>query len=164
VRRYVRALVVVALLVSAGCSRGAAVASSDEYFHGLDPSAVAEVLANPVAMQKISEEPPGTRGSMAQGIVINFLVCRDAARVYRKWIRVGVRPSLAPLPVPEVPMTPSYPDWERSYADLKGRIASGDIDQLRFWLTAEGSCGRWIPAEPYDVSGPTISEALEAGS
>ncbi len=155
------ALIVGFLLVVTGCDSAEPLSVDASFFEGLDEVVVAEVLVNPVARQKIEEEPEDTKESMAQGIVINFVVCRDAFRVYEDWITRGVAPDLGPLPAPVSPREPSYTDWKTSYAQLETRLDSGELEQLRFWLTAEGSCGRWIPANPGEASGPTIRDVVE---
>ena len=162
--RWLVVLVIWFSVVAAGCSHQGATSVDAPYFEGLDQTVVGEVLNDPVALQKIEEEPSDTRESMAQGIVINFMVCRDALRVYQGWRNTGVAPSLEPLPTPTNPREPSYSDWITSYANLETRVDSGELEQLRFWLTAEGSCGRWIPARPGDVSGPTIRDVVEGES
>jgi hypothetical protein len=162
-RRFV-AFALCSVLATSGCGAGQSLSADAPYFEGLDSGVVAEVLVDPVARQKIEEEPEDTRESMAQGIAINFMVCRDALRVYEDWIGTGVAPDLNPLPVPARPREPSYSDWETTFADLEARLASGEIEQLRFWLTAEGSCGQWIPALPGDPSGPTIKDAVEGAT
>jgi hypothetical protein len=154
--------IVLCAVAVVGC--GGDVPSADaEHFQGLDPAVVTEVLTNPIARQKIEEEPSPTRESMAQGIVINFILCRDAFRVYREWINTGSPPDLARPPVPTRPREPSSSDLESYYALFEDAIDSGELERLRFVLTAEGSCGRWIPAVPGDSSGPTIMDAIEAG-
>ncbi len=153
------------LLLLLGACSSADVASADaDHFAGLDPTVVAEVVDNPVVAQRLDEEPPETRASLAQGIARNFIVCRDAFRVYQDWITTGAPPPLAPLPIPDNPVEPSNTVWEREYEALQARIASGEPQQLRFWLTAEGSCGQWIPANPGEPQGPTIGDVIEGSS
>lgn len=149
------------VLAATACSSDDSLTSDSPVFAGLDTAVAEEVLANPVAMQKIDEEPESTKFSMAQGIVRNFQVCRDAYATYDEWLATGVRPGLAPLPIPDNPEEPSNGDWATTYSALEERVKSGESDQLREWLTAEGSCGAWIPAEPGQADGPTIREAVE---
>lgn len=158
--KRIACLVACCVLVVGACASSKAVSADASYFDGLDQDVVAEVLADPVARQKIDEEPEDTRASMAQGITINYVVCRDALRVYQDWLSTGSASELAPLPVPVSPMQPSYSDWEASFAGLEARLDSGELEQLRFWLTAEGSCGQWIPAHPGEPSGPTIKDVV----
>lgn len=130
---------------------------------GLDPAVVAEVLESPVARQKLVEEPPETRASLGQGMVRNFLVCRDALRVYQTWLATGQQPDLAPLPTVENPVEPSNAHWIEDFSRLDQLLDSGDPDRLRTWLTGKGSCGQWISAVPGDPGGPTIADVIEAG-
>lgn len=162
--KLVYALIACCLAVLTGCGQGS-ISKDADYFEGLDPSVVAEVLANPVAMQKIEQEPVDTHESLAQGGVRNFIVCRDALRVYQEWLRTGIQPTLAPLPMPDHPREPSHSLWKQDYARLVDLVRSGDPEQLRTrWLTGNGSCGQWIPAKPGDVSGPTIEDVVEGSS
>lgn len=156
-----------AALLVAACSGNAdaSVESVDaRVFAGLDPVVVQEVLDNPIAMGKINEEPEDSRESMAQGIVRNFEVCRDAAAFYSEWLGTGEKPDLAPLPVPEDPREPSNSAWDADYGLLTAAADSGDPQLVRDWLTLVGSCGQWIPATPGDVNGPTIAEVIEGAS
>jgi hypothetical protein len=159
-----------ALLLLTGCSPDgatelASVTSPDaEHFAGLDPGLVEEAMAHPHSSEALGEETSDAgRESLAQGIVRNFAVCRDAFEVYTRWVTTGDPGSLAPLPMPDSPREPSHTVWGREYAQFEDAATSGDPEQLRFRLTANGSCGQWIPARPNDVSGPTIADAIEAG-
>ena len=68
-------------------------------FDGLPSAVVSEVLANPDASRKIlEEETTSARDSMAQGIVINFMTCREVAAGYQSWVTQGIRPELEPVP------------------------------------------------------------------
>ncbi len=148
-------------LALSACSGDADVSEDASHFEGLDREVVAEVLSDPVAAQKIEEEPEETKASMAQGIVRNYEVCRAAFRAYHEWTTTGRAPELAPIPVPASPEEPSNEAVARDYSSVKAAILSGEPQQLRTRLTAEGSCGQWIPAEPGDREGPTIKEAIE---
>ena len=163
--RHVVATVLGAALLLTGCSSKAASPDADSpAFAGLDVNVVAEVLENPTAVERIKGEPDDTQDSMAQGIARNFIVCRNALDVYQTWIDTGVRPDLAPLPMPDNPVDPSARLWESDYASLEARAESGDPANLRDWLTLEGSCGAWIPANPGDPNGPTIADVVESSS
>lgn len=148
-------------LIAASCTEG--LSADADYFDGLDGTVVAEILEHPAARQKIEEEPSATRASMAQGIAVNFMVCRDALRAYQGWVSTGVAPSLGPLPKPIHPREPSFSANENQYARLAASLDSGELDQLRLSLTGEGSCGQWIPASPGDAAGPTIKDVVEGG-
>jgi hypothetical protein len=152
------------LIALAACSRSGGISGNADSFKGLDPSVVAEVLANPVASQKLQEEPEATKASLAQGMVRNFILCRQAFHVYQGWITTGTPPSLGPLPTPTHPLEPSNSAEVHDYAAVRTAIRSGEVEQLRFWLTAQGSCGQWIPAKAGDASGPTIKDVVEGAS
>jgi len=98
---------------------------------------------------------------MAQGIVINFMTCREVAAGYRTWVTQGVRPKLRPVPSVGAEKQPSYDDAKAIRDRLESLIASGDPSQLRVTLEGPSSCGHWIPAKPGDVSGPTIEDSLK---
>lgn len=150
------------LLLAGGCGGDSGMQPNDDTFVGLDSALVREVLENPAAEGTLGDVPgKDAKESMAQAMVINFGVCRDAHRVYRDWVSTGIRPQLSALPEPGNPRDPGWSDWQVSYADLVARVDSGDPAELRFWLTALGSCGRWIPAVPNDTEGPTIAEVIE---
>ena len=158
------------LLLVAGCTGvggGAAFAAATspdaEHFAGLDREVVAEVMSDPIALERLGQEADADRESMAQGMVRNFAVCRDAFELYARWITTGEPGSLAPLPVPDAPREPSHGSWPGEYARFEAAVTSGDPDRLREQLTANGACGQWIPARPNDASGLTIAEAIEAG-
>lgn len=150
----------------AGCRGGSSVpAADDKIFEGLDPEVVAEVLAFPHARQSIGEKDErAVRDGLAQGMVRNFIVCRDAHRVYTAWVNTGSPPQLAANPVPANPVEPASTGFADYYAQLSTAVKSGEIDNLRFWLTAEGGCGQWIPAEPDEPEGPTIKDVIEGRS
>lgn len=158
-------ITLVAALV-AGCGQFGAVDISAESsaLAGLDGAVVAEVLANPIARQRINEEPEATRESMAQGIVRNFIVCRSAHDAYRTWIGTGIAPEPPPLPEPTNPIDPSAGNWVAVHASLVDSIQSGEPDRLRSWITGNGSCGVWIPAIAGQPDGLTINDAIESGA
>ena len=147
----------------AGCSGGEpAPTASSNYFDGLDGAVVAEVLANPVAMRKVAEEPTSTRSSMAQGIVRNFEQCRTAFQAYQSWLTTGVVPAPPQLSDPAEPIEPSNAAVVQSARMISDALDSGDPGGLRHFLTGNGSCGQWIPAEPGDLKGQTIKAAVES--
>jgi len=158
-----RLIIAISLIAVAGCTRADPLSVDAEYFEGLDRAVVAEVLDHPAALQKIEEEPSATRESLAQAIVINFMTCRDALRVYQGWVNTGVAPSLEPLPAPTNPREPGFASNQSQYALFEASIDSGELEQLRFSLTAQASCGEWIPALPGDAAGPTIKDVVEEG-
>lgn len=158
-----RRLTILLLWAITACGTNAAYPADSDIFEGLAPTAVDEVLANSVAVQKIDEASSDARNSAAQGIVINFLTCREAYLAFRSWLTTGTLPSLDPFPEPVYPTEPSYSANRNQYLHFQEAIESRDIEQLRFALTAEGSCGQWIPATANDIDGPTIKDAIEAG-
>ncbi|RNL60583.1 hypothetical protein EFK50_19905 [Nocardioides marmoriginsengisoli] len=156
------ALACAAFAAGCGSDEPASLRADAPVFQGLDGKVVAEVLANPDASRKIAEEETDSaRDSMAQGIVINFVTCREVAAAYRSWLTTGVRPELAPVPAVRSPQEPSYTDARGIREHLVARILSGDPSQLRAYLEGPSSCGHWIPAVPGDVSGPTIEDSLK---
>ncbi|MDO5503569.1 MAG: hypothetical protein Q4G67_10390 [Actinomycetia bacterium] len=126
----------------------------------MDPVVVREVLENPVAMESIEmEEELDARDSMAQGIVANFMTCRDVARVYEEWSATGTPPPFAAWPEPTKPL--AWYRWEPGQRErLEGAVDSGDIEALRVFVTSESGCGNWIPATPGDINGPTIRDHI----
>lgn len=46
------------------------------------------------------------------------------------------------------------------YSGIKKSVESRDPENLRDRLIGEGRCGEWIPAQPGDVSGPTIEDIV----
>lgn len=169
-RRYVKRIVAGCVMVlaaaTAACGGGqdslSPLTSESSVFAGLNPKVVQEVLDNPVASGKIAEETEETnRDSLAQGIVVNFITCREVAHAYQEWVTTGTAPTLAPGAVPDDPL--AWYEYEPANRErLKSAMSSGDPARLRPYLVEESSCGNWIPAKPGDVSGPTIREAIES--
>lgn len=159
----VHLLLVVSASLVAACG-GAAVSPTAPYFKGLDGAVVEEVLANPVAIQKIEETPSAEQASMAQGIVMNFITCRQGLRAFEEWRLTGTAPTLGPFPQPESPTEPSYTSNRTQYDAISDALDSGEIDRLVFVLTANGSCGQWIPANPGEPDGPTVQDLVEGRS
>jgi len=126
------------------------------YFAGLDPAVVAEVLANPVAQSRIEGDAQADKERRLQGMVINFIVCRDMYRVYETWLTTGVAPEPSPIPQPHDPRA----DWNTQFGVLTDAARSGDIDRLRSVIIGEGTCGNWIPLHPGQPDGPTIEDAI----
>lgn len=153
-------------VVLTGCSGvtdlGAVVITpNSEALAGLDSNVTTEMLANPIAVRRLRDEQGrAAKESLAQGMAINFTVCRDVLRVYEEWLKSGTPPELGPLPEPNSPRQPAMQNWNDAYLDLQERMASGDPDRLKEFLTGEGSCGEWIPATPGVGSGPTIEEVV----
>lgn len=150
-------------LMLAGCSSQTGINVPPEVVAGLDPQVVREVLTNPGAVETI-ELAPGDeyRHGYIQGITINFIVCRDALRVLETWRSTGQRADLAPLPVPDYPVETAYKAWQENYAVLQGTLASGEIDRLVKWIADPAGCGSTVPAQPGELSGPTVAERARA--
>lgn len=155
----VPAALVAVLLVATACGRSVNIDASTPIFTGLDPTVVAEVLSNPVAEQKIKEEPDETKEMLAQGMVENFIVCRQFLHAYQAWQRTGTAPPTPEAPKPVSPRS----DWTGEFNAYAEPLRSGDIGQLRDALTNESGCGVWIPAKPGDVSGPTVAQVVKRG-
>jgi hypothetical protein len=160
-RRLALAFAVSAALLGSsalgGCSNDDP-SATDDYFAGLDPAVVSEVLANPVAQDRIKGDTPQDREMRLQGMAMSFMVCRDLYRVYETWVTTGQAPQPAPLPTPEDPRA----DWQFEFGSQLRAVESGDPDQLRQVLTGPGTCGEWIPTTPGQASGPTIEDSVRA--
>ena len=153
-------LLALCLNLLTGCSDSILSSPDADVFQGLDPTVVSEVLANPTVRTKIERRAKDEQPGLAQGIVINFIVCRDMLRVYQEWQRSGVPPKLQPLPHHANPDPITAESWELKYSGIKESADSGDPENLRDWLIGEGRCGEWIPAQPGDISGPTIEDVV----
>ena len=153
-------LLALCLNLLAGCSSSVLSSPDADVFKGLDPAVVSEVLANPAARTKIERRPKEDQPGLAQGIVMSFIVCRDLLKDYQQWQQAGIAPTLKPLPRPTNPDPLTAEHWELRYIDIKETIESGDPEELRDFLTGNPSCGEWIPAQPGDISGPTIEDVV----
>jgi len=65
------------------------------------------------------------------------------------------------MPVPDQPVEPSNATTVMAHETITRALESGDPQPLRQFLVGEGTCGQWIPAEPGDVSGPTIADEVQ---
>lgn len=129
------------------------------HFEGLDPEVVAEVLSHPRDRLFI-DRSENRKPNIAQAITLNFILCRDAMRVYRQWTSTGIPPAFAPMPEPVHPQQYAYSDARDEYNDYNQAIQSGDPQVLLSLITGQQTCGAWIPARPGELSGPTIEEVL----
>jgi hypothetical protein len=154
---WIAVLSTAGVLMSA-CGGGDDLSPDGEHFAGLDAATVAEVLENPVAMQRIEGDSAEDRRMRLQGMVINFIVCRDLFRVYEAWMTTGVAPAPNPFPVPDEPLA----DWPGEFASDRSALESGDPDRLRQVLSGPSTCGEWIPVTPGEPDGPTIEDAVRA--
>jgi hypothetical protein len=130
------------------------------YFRGLPTSTVREALANPTLKRNLEGEDPAAQQSLAQAAVRNMIFCREELHVYQQWLALGKPPPILPGPVPARPLEPGNSAIVQDYARLKAAVASGDPSQLQLGLTANGSCGQWVPATPGQIHGPTIAEVV----
>lgn len=165
--RRLRSAVVLGSMVAvclAGCSSGGddVPSASDRTFAGLDAAVVEEVLASPVAQDRVAGDEPAVAAARYQGMVRNFILCRDALAAYREWVSTGVAPELTAQPVPTHP-SPTAVDMDRDIQTVQQDLASGDITLLRDRLTNPSGCGAWVPATRGDQNGPTIAEVVEGG-
>jgi hypothetical protein len=135
---------------------------SDRIFDGLPPDVVVEVLNNPAAQANIAMPlPTEDRDSMWQGMVGNFVMCRQLLDVYTTWRRTGAPPAQELAIVrPDHPLQPSYGDLQMLYKYYGEHIRNGQVTTLATDLTNDSGCGKWIPAAPGDSSGPTIAEVV----
>jgi hypothetical protein len=143
---------------------GAPPKPTDPVFAGLDQSVVVEVLANPQAQQNTAILPVSQRNAMWQGMVENFVMCRQVLDVYQSWTATGTAPS-DPLPIttPQHPAA-SFPAVVNAYRFYDSEIASGDPSRLRNDLLNHSGCGVWVPANPGDSTGPTIADIVRSTS
>ena len=140
---WIAVLSTAGVLMSA-CGGGDDLSPDGEHFAGLDAATVAEVLENPVAMQRIEGDSAEDRRMRLQGMVINFIVCRDLFRVYEAWMTTGVAPAPNPFPVPDEPLA----DWPGEFASDRSALESA---------TPIGSgrcCPGRVPAESGSRSRP----------
>jgi hypothetical protein len=61
---------------------------------------------------------------------------------------------------PDHPLQPSYGDLQMLYQFYGEHIRHGQVTTLADDLTNDSGCGKWTPAAPGDVSGPTIAEVV----
>lgn len=137
----------------------------DRIFEGLPADVVAEVLDNPAARANIDMPlDPAERNSLWQGMVTNFIMCRQLLGIYQAWEQTGTPPIRQfVMPEPKNPLQPSYRSLQSLYEYYGSHMRAGQIDTLRADLLNESACGNWIPAKPGDVSGPTIADAVRGG-
>lgn len=149
------------LILAGGCGSSSIV--KDDVLAGLDPAVAQEVLADPNARDTLGTFEGEQRDGLAQGMVINFIVCRDALRVLENWRSTGEQVELAPLPQPDNPVAPFFGEWQERYDDLKATYATGEVAALAEWVGGPYGCGIQVPAIPGDPSGPTVADRAVAG-
>lgn len=153
--------VVWCLVLLTGCSGGGGLSPDASYFKGLPAPVVSEALANPTVKRNLEGDSQSDQESLAQASVRNMIFCREELHIYQTWISTGEPPAISPGPVPAEPLEPGNAAIEQDYARLKSGVASGDPSQLQLSLTANGSCGQWVPASPGDTSGRTIAQVVQ---
>ena len=141
-----------------GCASDDVFDPNARHFVGLDPAVVAEVLSNPVEHSRIEGKSSDSK-NLAQVRVIHFIMCRDVLRVYQEWLKTGYVTELRELPKPTYKEEGFY-TWDYDYEKFEKVLATGSIDELREQLTQELSCGRSVPHQPGDISGPTIADIV----
>lgn len=160
--RIVAPFVTVALLAGCSAKADSELSASDPTFAGLDSEVTKEVLASPVAEDRVAGDDPAVASARYQGIVRNFVLCRDAYASYKTWLKSGESPGLPRQPNPTNP-APTAGDMEADIKLFRDDLDSGDISLVRERLSSANGCGGWIPATPGDLSGQTIADAVKAG-
>lgn len=152
----VAALAIVALATAGDSSDDIAAATYD----GLDPTLVAEATQNANFVNRLEEQPDETKAGLAQGMVINFEVCRQLLHAYEELVTTGSAEPLPALPKPTNPEPFSYDWWVKDHVEMSNAVLDRNVDAIRGWIAGEGSCGEWIPATGRDPE--TISERVAA--
>lgn len=140
-RPVVGALAAIVLATACGSSDGVAAST----YEGLDAALVAEATQNANFVSRLDEQPDDTRAGLAQGMVINFAVCRQLLRAYEQLVTTGTADPLPPLSRPTNPESFSYDWWLEDHAAMSAAVRDRDVDAVRQWVAGEGSCGEWIP-------------------
>jgi len=160
--RLIALSIILGGLLSACGADASKPANTDPIFAGLDPAVVQEVIASPVAADRVS----GLQGDQAltlwQGMVRNFTLCRSGYQGYKTWVKTGQPVPLVKQPAPTHPGhnldTDEITLTEKAYRQA---IQGGDISSLRGLLTNDSGCGSWVPAEAGNANGPTIAQAVK---
>lgn len=119
-----------------------------------------EVLRNPESEIVISALPKSTHDRAWQYTIAEMDACRDLYEAYQEWLRTGQRPALPAWDVPGTP-EPGYLELAQpAERVMRDAYEAGDPAQVSAYLTAEGSCGTWVPAQPGDVNGLSIAKAI----
>lgn len=121
-----------------------------------------EVLQNLKAISNTGGLKREDQEILWQGQIINFQMCRQMLNVYQSWISAGTPPDSLPSIQNGAFNSTVFVNMSSMY-DYYNKIAeSGSIDDFREALTADGSCGVWIPAKPNDVNGPSIADVVNS--
>lgn len=137
---------------------------SDPIFDGLPAAVVVEVLNNPAAQANIAMPlNADERNSMWQGMVGNFVMCRQMLDIYTTWQQTG-SPATQKFIIarPQHPLA-SYKDLQTLYTFYGSHMRAGHLETLREDLLNESGCGAWVPARAGDPTGPTIAEVVSSG-
>lgn len=157
------ALVLVGICVMGACGSSGTLSADSPIFDGLPQQTVEEALANPHLQRNLEgDEDQQRQQSIAQASVRNIIYCREQLRIYETWLTTGTPPEPTRPPVPDDPLEPGNAAIEQDYAMLENAIESGDPSVMKQRLTANGSCGQWVPATPGDTEGPTIAEEAQS--
>lgn len=151
-------------LTMTACSSGPSTPTADDpAFDGIDQATVQEVLASKRELATLAtEQTEEGKKSLAQGIAMRFVTCREYYRMYDSWMRTGQRPVMPPKRQPTHP----YPDPDKENdmerSDVRTFLASNDMTGLGKWIAnPSGGCGNDIPLKPGDETGPTLSDAIK---
>lgn len=153
------AAAVTGCIALAACGSGRIVSGEASYFEGLPHSVVAEFLGLPIQQRNLAQVSGDAGYSLAQAGVRNMIFCREELHVYRRWLATGQPPAIVRGPVPVHPLEPGNAAIRQDYARLESVTKSGRLSRLRFELTANGSCGQWVPAKP-GTRKPTIARVV----
>lgn len=150
----------VVAVAMAGCGGSdSQITASDPAFAGLDQAVVKEVLDSKIARERVEGDEHSAAVGRYQGMVRNFVACRDALGVYQSWVKTGTAPKFPAQAKPANP-APFAEDMDREIDTFTKEVSSGDISLLRDHLTNQSGCGNWIPAQPGDESGATIADVV----
>ena len=136
-------------------------------FNGLPRDVVTEVLENRRAQDNVRILPADEsvqRDALWQGMVINFVQCRQLLAVYETWQRTGDAADIPALVLPTAPVGSVVKDAALVDATYRSVLSSGHVSELRALLTNESGCGVWIPAKPGNAAGSTIAQVVTAGN
>lgn len=157
-----QALVPVILMLTgtSACADEPELALDDAVFAGLDHLVVQETLDSPYAKKFIEQVDKKDSRIYYQGMIRATINCRSYHRAYEHWLATGTPPQQPPPAQATHPEPRVDADEQFDTDAVRNALQSGDPTRLRAFLTAGGSCGEWVPAEPRDYSGPTISDAV----
>lgn len=161
-RVYVSILVLLAVFVGFKSSQENQIGIESKIFAGLPRELVEEVLANPVAISNTQGLERHDVEKLWQGQAINFMMCREFLVVYQEWVTTGQPPPELPEIATTAYRSEAFTNMSSMYDLYNNLVTAGNIDEFRFALTGDGTCGEWIPAEPSDINGKTIADAVKS--